>query len=216
MNSLFGDRLKQVIDFQFNGIVKNLANKANLPYTTLNEFVLNRKDNPKLKMMERILKVSNVNPLWFTYGIGTMRGDAESNTQQMAIDGRAKNISCRKGSFDTLNFRKVLEELSDYKQYVLPDVSEVDFMQQINTSNLQPEYNPGDFVLIRYMPANKIWRYGKVYVLQLDNDLLIGRVMPGPDGHILLADNRADFPAMKIPESGIIGVGLVTGVLGAR
>lgn len=227
MNTKIGKRLKMLVDARYGGKVKNFTEAVNLPYTTINEYVIGKKDNPKIDLLLQIAKqVDDLNVLWLFFGYGKMFGPAnyeEPLNYRKAIDHLAEpaptygqKVPFRNSTIDTLHFADVKLNLANYRNYILPEMAKADVLERVNCDDMLPDIRPGDVVGLRIKRKNEDWHYGKTYVLETANGNLIKKVMPESADAIRLVSTNSAYPAIVINKSEIIGAGMVTELLGPR
>lgn len=80
---------------------------------------------------------------------------------------------------------------------------------------MQPKYNSGDIVACKKVsPQNTFFQWGKVYVLDTAQGVLIKRVFKGErEGVITLVSYNEEYPPYEVELSEVYHMGLVLGVL---
>ena len=98
-------------------------------------------------------------------------------------------------------------------RYVIPLFRDADFLIPVKGSSMQPHYGSGDIVACRRIPLTDLFfQWGKVYVIDTAQGVLVKRVKPGTDPtHVLIVSDNPSFDPFELPTSAIRAVALVIG-----
>ena len=222
-------RIKQLIDFSTNGVVKKFAESVGLPQQTLNRlFVIDHRTGKyPLATTEILLKITekyDINACWLLNGEGEMLRNPTAQNQCEGTQGiplkmiPAKNtegiplipVSAMAGfgSGDT----QVLE--SECERFVIPVFKEAEFLISVQGSSMYPKYSSGDIVACRKLPLDTFFQWHKVYVLDTEQGALIKRIEEGesPDTLTIVSDNQSYKP-FQLHKSKIYSIAIVLGVV---
>lgn len=104
------------------------------------------------------------------------------------------------------------------QQYVVPEfVSKgAEFLIRVSGDGMYPKYSNGDLLACRNIKDISFFQWGKVYVLNTDQGVLIKMVFPCNEDVECLecrSDNFEYYPPFRISKSSIRSVALVLGVI---
>lgn len=216
-NSHFGDRIRLLADAKFGGFIKNLTDAAKIPYSTLNEFCIKKKEFPKTDLILRILKVAqDVNPMWLAFGWGTMREGVHVDAVKEPEIIFGQVVPFRNKSVDDVHFDEVTRQLPLYRNYTLPNVAPADFLDRVNMDDMAPYILPGDIIGMRILSKGEPYQFGKTYLIETLTGNYLKRVMPGAKNELSLESANKLYPSFKIDASTVLGAALVTEIIGRR
>lgn len=100
-------------------------------------------------------------------------------------------------------------------RYVIPLFQDADFLIPVKGSSMHPHYSSGDIVACRRIPLTGLFfQWGKVYVIDTAQGVLVKRVKPGTDPHhILIVSDSPSYDPFELPISTLRAVALVVGVI---
>lgn len=186
--------------------------------------------NPK-SLTDKFLKRFNAafdgvfNIKWLLTGEGEMLAAAtESVARQLGADGQ----SARSGLDVSLPLVPInavagmpTEELAgirleDCERYVVPEFSRLgaQYLVRVAGASMQPRYYNGDLLAIRRLTAASFIEWGKVYVLDTEQGMLVKKLMPCAEDDacvLCVSENAAEFPPFRIPKSEIRSFSIVLG-----
>lgn len=89
------------------------------------------------------------------------------------------------------------------------------FNIRYNEYGMAPLYQPGDILACRKIESIKFLQWGKVYVLETSQGILVNRIYQhnNPDYIICVSDKKDDFPQFDVPINAISSVGIILGTL---
>jgi len=216
-------RIKQLIDYSTNGVVKKFAESVGLPQQTLNRlFVIDHRTGKyPLATTEILLKITekyDINACWLLNGEGEMlrnptdhegtQGLPYKMTQVKGIPLIPVSAMAGFGSGDT----QVLEY--ECERFVIPVFKEAEFLISIKGSSMYPKYSSGDMVACRKLPLDTFFQWHKVYVLDTEQGALIKRIEEGetPDTITIVSDNQ-EYKPFQLHKSKIYSIAIVLGVI---
>jgi len=218
-------RIKQLIDFSTNGIVKKFAESIGLPQQTLNRlFVIDHRTGKyPLATTEILLKITekyDINACWLLNGEGEMLRNptAQEGTQGLPYKMiPAKNTE----GIPLIPVSAIAgfgsgEQVLDYEceRFVIPVFEEAEFLISIKGSSMYPKYSSGDIVACRKLPLDTFFQWHKVYVLDTEQGALIKRIEEGetPDTLAIVSDNQ-EYTSFQLHRSKIYSIAIVLGVI---
>lgn len=102
------------------------------------------------------------------------------------------------------------------ERYVIPMFAGADFLIPVKGSSMYPKYSSGDVVACKKLESWSFFQWGKVYVIDSSQGVLVKRVFEDPqdkDNILLTSDNKENYPPFSIPKEDIIAVSMVLGVI---
>ena len=219
-------RIKQLIDFSTNGVVKKFVESVGLPQQTLNRlFVIDHRTGKyplaTTEVLHKITEKYDINACWLLNGEGEM---LQNPTAQNQCEG-TQSIPLKAipdkgiplipvsamagfGSGDT----QVLEY--ECERFVIPVFKEAEFLISIKGSSMYPKYSSGDIVACRKLPLDTFFQWHKVYVLDTEQGALIKRIEEGetPDTLTIVSDNQ-EYKSFQLHKSKIYSIAIVLGVV---
>ncbi len=108
--------------------------------------------------------------------------------------------------------------LSDCEMYSVPEFERkgVQFVIRISGSSMYPKYSNGDIIGCKKIEEILFFQWGKVYVLDTSQGVLVKRVFESKTSkdHItLVSDNKDNYPPFDIPKSDVRSLSIVIGVI---
>ncbi|MCL2435929.1 MAG: hypothetical protein FWD09_07325 [Lentimicrobiaceae bacterium] len=216
-------RIKQLIDFSTNGVVKKFAESVGLPQQTLNRlFVVDHRTGKyPLATTEILLKITekyDINACWLLNDEGEM---LRNPTAQEGTQGLPYKMTQVKGIplipvSAMAGFGSGDMQILEYEceRFVIPVFKEAEFLISIKGSSMYPEYSSGDIVACRKLPLDTFFQWHKVYVLDTEQGALIKRIEEGetPDTLTIVSDNQ-EYKSFQLHKSKIYSIAIVLGVV---
>jgi phage repressor protein C with HTH and peptisase S24 domain len=222
-------RIKQLIDYSTNGVVKKFAENIGLPQQTLNRlFVIDQRTGKyplaTTDVLHKITEKYDINACWLLSGEGEMLRNPTAQNQLEGTQGiplkmmPAKNtegiplipVSAMAG-FGSGDMQ-ILEY--ECERFVIPVFKEAEFLISVKGSSMYPKYNSGDIVACRKLPLDTFFQWHKVYVLDTEQGALIKRIEEGetPDTLTIVSDNQ-EYKSFQLHKSKIYAIAIVLGVI---
>jgi len=105
----------------------------------------------------------------------------------------------------------------DCDRYVVPEfiTNGVEFVVRVSGSSMYPKYSNGDILACKKIYDILFFQWGKVYVIDSSQGVLVKRVFEYEDENyiLLVSDNKEKYPPFKIPKSDIRSLSIVLGVI---
>lgn len=106
--------------------------------------------------------------------------------------------------------------LEDCEHYVVPEFSRLgaQYLVRVAGTSMQPRYYNGDLLAIRRLTSAAFLQWGKVYVLDTEQGMLVKKLMPCAEDDacvLCVSENAAEFPPFRIPKSEIRSLSIVLG-----
>ena len=181
-----------------------------------NGYINNLKRSPTAEKLEKIFyKFPELSKQWLLTGEGQMltessdvgKSVSEENFKQIPI----LPISAQGGSLN--NFT---HSVRSYDCEWMPSpVSDADFAIEVAGESMAPEYPAGARVLIKRINESVFIEWGKEYVIDTENGVVLKRVVPADDENYIrcVSINPApDYAPFNIPKSSIFGIYIVLGM----
>lgn len=100
-------------------------------------------------------------------------------------------------------------------EWMSSPISDADFAIEVAGDSMAPEYPAGSRVLIKRINESAFVEWGKVYVIDTENGVVLKRVVPADDENYIrcVSINPApDYAPFNIPKSSIFGMYIVLGM----
>lgn len=166
-------------------------------------FANNVGDSISTKSLNKIIKAfPDLNPLWLTEGEGEMIASKEDSGEK-ATTTLLLPVSAQGG---TLNDFVVSVKGSDCETIISP-IKDIDFAIPIAGDSMAPEYPSGSQVLIKKINEKAFIDWGKVFVLDTCNGIVIKRVFPcEEEGVVKCVSINPDYPPFKVSLQDVYGI----------
>lgn len=107
---------------------------------------------------------------------------------------------------------------ADCEQYIVPEFDRTgyDFVIRVGGSSMYPKYSSGDILACKKITDIKFFQWGKVYVIDSSQGVLVKRVFEcenEPEQIMLVSDNSEKYPPFCIPKIDIRSLSIVLGVI---
>ena len=101
----------------------------------------------------------------------------------------------------------------DCERYIVPQFSGADFLIRVVGDSMMPKYIPGDIVACKRV-TDRIWfQWGKTYVVDTRQGVLIKRIEPSDnEGCITLRSENDNYKPFDLPADELHGVAIVGGL----
>ena len=109
---------------------------------------------------------------------------------------------------------EVIINEADCEQINVPGVK-ADFAIPVSGDSMTPLYLSGDMVICQFVNlSDMFFQWGKVYVINTNQGVLLKKVRPGSDKHsIKLISENSDYDPIDLPLSDIYQIALVKGLV---
>lgn len=108
--------------------------------------------------------------------------------------------------------------IADCDRYVVPEFVDkgAQFLIRVSGSSMYPKYSSGDILACKKITERLFFQWGKIYVIDSSQGILVKRVFPDND-HLdmikLVSDNKDYYPPFDIPKSDIRSLSIVVGAI---
>lgn len=160
----------------------------------------------------------DVNPEWLITGKGEMlRNPAPAPSIQQDRSGTGIPLveTNAVAGFGNANFAITEADVKAY--YIVPKFRfcHIDFMIEISGSSMYPKYNSGDVVACTILHERSFIQWNKCHIISSrEQGILCKRLRPSDkDGYLTAISDNPEYPPFDIPESDILGIALVVGVI---
>lgn len=108
--------------------------------------------------------------------------------------------------------------IADCDRYVVPEFTDkgAQFLIRVSGSSMYPKYSSGDILACKKITERLFFQWGKIYVIDSSQGILVKRVFPDndhPDMIKLVSDNKDYYPPFDIPKSDIRSLSIVIGAI---
>lgn len=106
---------------------------------------------------------------------------------------------------------------ADCEQYVIPEFAArgAQYLVRVSGSSMYPKYSNGDILACRIVHELLFFQWGKVYVIDSSQGVLVKRIQPSSrkDHILLVSDNKDNYPPFDFPTTDIRSIAIVVGVI---
>ena len=175
-------------------------------------YITNIKESPTAKMLVKILSAApDLNEEWLLHGKGEMvKTDKpamlpdENGIPLIPVNAIGGALSCVSGSYMEYECEK----------YIVPQFSGADFLIRVQGDSMVPKYIPGDIVACKRITDRLWFQWGKAYVVDTRQGVLIKRIEPSEkEGCISMRSENEKYKPFDLPEEELNGVAIVVGVI---
>lgn len=109
----------------------------------------------------------------------------------------------------------------NYERYTIPEFSAkgAQYLIRVSGTSMLPKYNNGDILACRKIDEITFFQWGKVYVMDTRQGMLVKKVFPdksNPDNVLCVSENKSEFPPFSLPKEEIRSLSIVVGVIGVE
>lgn len=202
-------RIKEAYSFKSD---KQLADFLGIKKSTLSNWQSDDKRGINIELI--FSKCEQLSPEWILYGEGEKHS-------KISIDQPKSNVSLPLIPFEALagfpSTDNIGVAFADCEQYVVPEFMArgADCLVRVSGSSMYPKYSNGDILACRIVRDILFFQWGKVYVIDSSQGLLVKRIEQSPreDFITLVSDNRERYKPFEIPVSDIRTLAIVIGVI---
>lgn len=172
-------------------------------------------DNTRVTTLDKISKkYPLLNTAWLRTGVGDMLSSSSSAQPQPSVknervaDDEAYKvplvpISALAGSLNDFS----LSVKRDDCETVISPIKDIDMAIKISGDSMEPEYPSGSQVLIKKVNERAFLEWGRVYVLNTCNGIVIKRLMPTNDPNTVLCESiNPKYPPFEVNLENVNGV----------
>ena len=177
------ERIMKIADELFNGNISAFCRAIDVKQPTMNTILGERKSKPSYDVLLNIVnaKALNISAEWLLNGEGDMLTQKKEAPKTSSADTTKKNgyityllpMSAMGGSLTGFAEPGVL--LQNCEAVVSP-IENVDFAITVYGDSMAPEYPSGSRILIKKINPNLFIDWGKVYVLDTPNGVIVKEV----------------------------------------
>lgn len=177
------ERIRKIADELFNGNISAFCRAIDVKQPTMNTILGERKSKPSYDVLLNIVnaKALNISAEWLLNGEGDMLTQKKEAPKTSCADTTKKNgyityllpMSAMGGSLTGFAEPGVL--LQNCEAVVSP-IENVDFAITVYGDSMAPEYPSGSRILIKKINPNLFIDWGKVYVLDTPNGVIVKEV----------------------------------------
>ena len=221
-------RFNQIITTLFNGKKSAFASAISVAPSVVDNIVGKRQGKPSFEVVEKISAIAELNMEWLITGKGNMlksEADTDISTEEAVSIPQAREVEknipksemrpripleAAAGTLSLLT-QSVTETDCEYFP-VVPLLPSYDFTIGVKGDSMEPEFKAGDEVACRMVRQNAYIQWGRPYVIDSYDGIVLKRVQDDGDCVICTSDNPR-YGAFKIPKSEIYHMALVIGLI---
>lgn len=186
---LAAQRIKDIIQY-LNTSIGTFAEKIDISQDYLSDALEGgRESGTKLLILQSIIKSFDfINPEWLILGEGSMlKSENPHTTTTVQEEGTPLlPVEAWGGSLSGSSIAVLAEQC---KRYNVP-ISNIDYLIPIAGDSMMPDYCPGDVVAIKRINERAFIEWGKVYVLDTCNGVVIKEVQPSDNDERITCISR--------------------------
>jgi SOS-response transcriptional repressor LexA len=153
-----------------------------------------------------------VDKLWLLSGEGSMFGGEIVERVPYSVPLIPFDAIAGFGGLDNDGVR-----YEDCERYIVPEFEQakVEFVIRVSGSSMYPKYSSGDVLACRKIDDILFFQWGKVYVIDSSQGVLVKRIYEHEDKDyvLLVSDNKEKYHPYPIPKSDIRSLSIVVGVI---
>ena len=155
---------------------------------------------------------SNINKNWILTGKEAMFNIGAEVTLQKNFQG-VPLIPIE----DLPNINIDIKNKKEFPMYVIPEFDQkgVEFAVRVSDISMYPKFSPGDILACKPIPIITFFQWGKVYVLETTQGVLIKKVHRASieDNILCVSENKDEYPSFELPRAEIISCSIVLGLI---
>ena len=172
-------------------------------------------DNTRVATLDKISKkYPLLNTAWLRTGVGDMLSSTSSAQPQPSAKAERLSddeaykvplvpISALGGSLNDFNTAVCRADCES----VISPIKDIDMAIKISGDSMEPEYPSGSQVLIKKVNERAFLEWGRVYVLNTCNGIVIKRLMPTNDPNTVLCESiNPKYPPFEVNLENVNGV----------
>lgn len=167
------------------------------------------------KIAKILAEFKDLNAKWLLTGSGYMIYERNKSPLENIFEDRdiipLLPVEAMAGVLSSPNI-----QVMDYEteQYCIPMFRSAHFLIPVHGDSMYPTYNNGDVVACKRLENWTFFQFGRVYVVNTDQGILIKRVMQGSTSeHLLLCSDNKYYQPFEIHLEELLGVAIVIGGL---
>ncbi|GIV40119.1 MAG: hypothetical protein KatS3mg033_1919 [Thermonema sp.] len=100
--------------------------------------------------------------------------------------------------------------IEDYLR--IPNVR-ADFAVPVSGESMHPYYRAGDIIACKIIKDASFFQWGRVYLLNTRQGLMLKRIYPGSNGNVRCVSYNSDYPPFELPQEDILSVAVVVALV---
>lgn len=167
------------------------------------------------KVMSISERYSDLNAGWLMTGEGEMlrQGRADESKNSNYIPLIPVGAIAGFGTNDNAGI-----SLLDCEQYAIPEFTAkgAEFLIRVAGSSMYPKYSNGDTLACRKIKDMLFFQWGKVYVIDSSQGVLVKRIFEdtdNPNNILCVSENKEKYPPFIMPKADIRSVSIVIGAV---
>jgi len=167
------------------------------------------KVRPSTDKLQKIAKkFPNLNTDWLITGSGDMIKDNPPLVTSIPLIPLEAAAGALRGNGDSI--------MAYQCDYVVPMFKSAEFLIHVSGDSMEPKFVSGDVVACKRLCLDTFFQWGKVYVIDTEQGVVIKRVKKGSDNeHVSLSSENPSYEDFEIERAQIYSIALVLGVIRA-
>lgn len=202
MEQSINERIKQICDYYFAGNTSAMSRTIPVNQSTIRDIIGSKQSKPSFDTLKAIVDCPTikVSPEWLLNGTGNVfdenkgyfffdfekedpyigqisEGHKRTSVQIKPIEEDGTPLLPIEAWGGSLSGSSIAILAEQCKKYNVP-ISNIDYLIPIAGDSMMPDYCPGDVVAIKKVNERAFIEWGKVYVLDTCNGVVIKEVQP--------------------------------------
>ena len=200
------ERFGLIIKHLYGGNKSAFANAIGVTPSVIENVVGKRQGKPSFEVLEKISALAQVNIDWLISGNGSMLIDEDMQISnetrpRIPLEAAAGSLSIIAQSVYA-SACELLPVISRFHKY--------DFTIMIKGDSMEPEFHSGDEVACRLIDQPSFIQWGRTYILDTHQGIVIKRIYNRADT-ILCKSENPDYEDFEVPKDEILHIALVVG-----
>lgn len=193
---MFGERIKEALEYA-SFTQDEFAEKSGIKKRTLSDYVRNE-STPKADTIIHIAEICNILPAWLLTGNGSMI-DTKAPSQDSQLFNLVSTKTISEPGTEECSIHTIDKILIDDCFFKIPPDPTHTIVMEIESDSMQPTLRYGDYIVADCKQCDP---QEGIYVINMDGELRVKRLLKKFDGRILIISDNPDYPTETLlPES---------------
>lgn len=213
-----GERISKIREVYCKGRNVDFAQRIGKEPTYTSQICNGIKIPSKPVLEEIIAAFPDLSRSWLYFGEGKM---LQSENLESLISSVPKKATLPLIPYDAIAGLPTIDNIgitfAECEQYDVPEFMRkgATYLTRVSGDSMQPTYTSGDLLACAHIRDILFFQWGKTYVLDTSQGILVKRVMPSEKEEFikLVSDNAEKYPPFDIPRDDIRSISIITGVI---